>query len=77
MKRICRTSRTNIAEAFVDVTDSEDNNSFADSNSEDDENEPNLNVIDMKPNVSVQTNGGSETIFNFRKWLKSPWTNSE
>ena len=58
------------------MTDSDVNNFFVDSNSEDDEDVPNLDVIDMRPNVSVQTDGGFEITFNLGEWLKPPWTES-
>ena len=55
---------------FIDINETDENNS--DDNSEEDDDAISVELVNMRPNISVQGDCGVETILNLREWLKFP-----
>ena len=60
---------------FIDINETDENNS--DGNSEEDDDAISVELVNMRPNISVQGDCGVETILNLREWLKFPWCENE
>ena len=60
---------------FIDINETDENNS--DGNSEEDDDAISVELVNMRPNISVQGDCGVETILNLREWLKFTWCENE
>ena len=74
-KRICNNSWTSTVNNFIDINETDENNS--DDNSEEDDDVISVELVNMRPNISLQGDCGVETILNLWEWLKFPWCENE